>query len=105
MTEARYWYITHGADDYRLMVFTYKRRSRITRIITERIMAILGHPCCGSGIGKIEAIGTFANNLLVKAFSYEHSHEKVVLDLTVTKDEAFTADPSSVELMNELRNQ
>jgi hypothetical protein len=68
-------------------------------------MAMLGHPCCGNGIGKIDAVAAFTNNLLVKAFSYEYSHEKVVLDLTVTKDEAFTADPSSVRLMNELGKQ
>lgn len=105
MNPPRDWYITHGANDYRLRVFTYKRRSRFIRALTERTMAIIGHPCCGRGLGKIDAIGAFANKLLTKAYAYEHKHETVVLDLTVTEDEAFTADPRSMELMNDLRNQ
>lgn len=105
MNTPRDWCITHGADDYRLRVFTYKRRSRFIRMFTERTMAILGHPCCGNGLGKIDAIGALCNGLLTKVFSYEHSHEVVVLDLTVTEDEAFTADPRTLDLMNELRNK
>ena len=105
MNAPRDWCITHGTDDYRLRVFTYKRRSRFVRAFTERTMAILGHPCCGMGLGKNDIIGAFANKMLTKAYAYEHSHEIVVLDLTVTEDEAFTADPLSLELMNDLRNE
>jgi len=105
MNAPRDWCITHGTDDYRLRVFTYKRRSRFVRAFTERTMAILGHPCCGRGLGKNDTIGAFANKLLTKAYTYEHNHETVVLDLTVTEDEAFTADPRSLELMNDLRNE
>jgi hypothetical protein len=101
----RDWCITHGEDDYRLRVFTYKRRSRLTRILTEKTMSILGHPCCGNLLGKIDIIGALCNKLLTKAYAYEHGHEVVVLDLTVTEDEAFTADPLTLELTNELRNK
>ncbi len=104
MSDLRDWEITYGAnDDYRLRVYTYKRWSRFVRSFTERTMGVLGHPCCGRGLGKSEAIEVFCYKLLNKAYAYEHKNEVVVLDLTVSEDEAFTADPKSMELRNDLR--
>jgi hypothetical protein len=103
MSDLRDWEITYGADDYRLRVYTYKRWPRFVAAFTDRTMAILGHPCCGRGIGKVEAIGASSNRLLSKAHSYEYTHEVLVLDLTVSEDEAFMADPRTMELRNDLR--
>ena len=103
MKDLRDWEITDGADDYRLRVYTYKRWSRFVCSLTEIIMTILCHPCCGKGIGRIETIEVFAIRLLNKAYAYEYKDEVVVLDLTVSEDEAFTADPKSMELRDDLR--
>ena len=103
MSDLRDWEITYGADDYRLRVYTYTRWSRFVCSFTEVIMTILGHPCCGRGIGRIETIEVLAYKLLSKAHAYEYKDEVVVLDLTVSEDEAFTADPKSMELRDDLR--
>lgn len=103
MSNSRDWEITYGADDYRLRVYTYKKWPRFVRSLTERIMGILGHPCCGKGLGKSETIEVFCYKLLNRAYEYEYKNEVVVLDLTVSEDEAFTADPKSMELRDGLR--
>ena len=103
MSDLRDWEITYGVDDYRLRVYTYTRRSRFVCFVTERIMGILGHPCCGKGLGKSQTIEVFCYKLMNRAYAYEYKHEVTVLDLTVSEDEAFIADPKSMELRNDLR--
>lgn len=91
--QRREWSVAHGRDGFVLLVYDRWIVGLIAEWIVEKLLAILGHPCCGRGIGRIPGID-HAAFVLLNAPNQLRRHDTRVARLPLTVEQAFTFQPS-----------
>lgn len=65
------------------------------------VLAALGHPCCGRGLGRIEKVRELSCLLLVAPNQLFH-RDRHLVHLSLTTEEAFALEPTFVKVLSDV---
>jgi hypothetical protein len=82
---ARVW---HGRDGYKLAISDSAWWALAISVTYDRLMDVLGHPCCGRGIGRLDPAGALAWKLLQSTANIDWDHTSRLAELPVDEDVA-----------------
>lgn len=87
----RRYYLTYGQDGFALRVADQHVVQQMCEAVVETTLTLLGHPCCGRGLGRWEPISDLAFRLL--NLPYRFLPDRVVTHLPVSDEHAEVLDP------------
>lgn len=91
----RYW-VSHGRDGFALDVRAMWVPYLLAEFVTEKILALLGHPCCGRGLGRIRGID-YAAFVFLNAPNRLWRHNREVIRLPLMREQALLLQPDWAE--------
>ena len=84
----RVYWVTHGRDGATLRVVDRRLVRHLVEGAVEGVMAAVGHPCCGRGLGRLDVISWAAHSLLCGALNWAARGERVVARIRLSDEEA-----------------
>ena len=88
--------VTHGRTGFKMSVFDRWLPGVATEAAVNAVLAALGHPCCGRGLGRIPGVDVAAFTVLNWPNRLMR-RDKRVLELPLTEAQALTLEPSWAE--------
>ena len=89
--------VAHSRDGFELHVIDTPWWASAVRATGEEALEILGHPCCGRGIGRIGPICALAFRILQLVHRPEFRHGRKLLEVAITADQARHLNPEFVD--------
>lgn len=90
----RKWSVTHGRDGFMLWVRDEWVPYLVAEKVNHAVLAALGHPCCGRGLGRIS--GDWIDLFWYRWLNLPHRlyrFGKPVIEIPLTVEQAFTLAP------------
>lgn len=78
----------YGYNGFELVVTDHPTWRWLVEAGVDRLVAMLGHPCCGHGLGRIPSVATGAYHLINWAGHVGDKHSTVVVRLSLTTAQA-----------------
>jgi hypothetical protein len=86
----RVYLVTHGRDGATLRVVDRRLVRHLVEGAVEGVMAAVGHPCCGRGLGRLGVAYWPAHALLVGVMQWATRGERIVARIRLSDEEAQT---------------
>lgn len=95
-------HVLHGRGGHHLVVTDTAWWALAVSAAYEQVMKLLGHPCCGHGPGRLDAVFALAWHLLLAATGLEWDHTVRLVELPVDEDAARALWRGDTEAWQEL---
>ncbi len=89
--------VAHSRDGFTLHVTDTPWWAATVRATAEEALEVLGHPCCGRGLGRSDPVRDVAFTFMQVVDRFEADRQRIVLDIEVTADQAHQLAPEFVD--------
>jgi len=93
----REYTVRHSHRGFTLAARDYPLSRWLVSEVVERPLGLLGHPCCGRGIGRLGPVFEVSRGALNAAIDWQmHSGERIA-EVRLTAERAMTLEPRFIE--------
>lgn len=94
MLKHRAFHADTSGEEAVLRVYDYPFLRWYGPLAVEKLLAMIGHPCCYVGIGRIPGVGYLAHRLLRACVNWTSKGERLVAEIVLTREQAVAIEPS-----------
>ncbi len=89
--------VAHSRDGWSLHVTDTPWWAAAVRATGEEALEVLGHPCCGRGLGRVGPVCDLAFRFVQIVNRFEADRQRIVLGIEVSADQALQLAPEFVD--------
>jgi hypothetical protein len=89
----RKWWVGHSKDGFHISCWDVWLPYHVAEKVVETALAVVGHPCCGRGLGRIPGVDVAAYVVLNLPNRWWR-HSVHIIEIPVTREQALRIQPS-----------